>query len=652
MNQRAPLCLAAAVALSLAFALTVVRLGEAREGAAPEDSSTKSARDVAAALDQVITLRLELDGVAPAARSDDTEFLRRLYLDLVGTVPTPQEVEAFGAAGGSDKRARKIEELLASEAYAENWATWWYHTLTGLSPHQRRAREGQGGRFLAGEAGKTFHGWLSTQMSSNRPYDELVQELVTATGRTDENGAAGFMARWESNANNAAGAVAKSFLGVQIQCAQCHDHIYETEWKQVDFKGMAAFFATTSARRVPEYREVRRLRALMQGAGKGTDRMDADASGEMDGGRSGGAGDKPKERTYDGMTRQELAAKMRELRKYNNIVDVQDAKVNPRQAERMRRNLAKAKKAQPERMERMALMATTPKFWLDAEAADLPGIPRRYLLARWITADDNPYFARALANKLWAALMGRGIVSPTEDFNSFNEASHPKILEILAEDFRTNGYDLKRVLRILANTETYQRSSRWTGEESPDPAQFAKAPVRPLSMEQFYFSLVRATGMEERLDQVSRRQGQQIQQAIFSTFSFVFDDDEGKEEQDFSGSIPQGLFLMNGELFQRAISAGREAPQRKGKRRRDRRGRDRRARSMGPAQTAFGRLLREETSAAERVQQIYLRAYGRKPEAAEQRLAIESVKQAGDDRQAWEDFFWAILNSAEFMTNH
>jgi len=647
---RPVLVLAAAVALTLGLGLA--QPGEARE----TDSKPSDWRTVTAAVDRVIRDRLELDGVQPAPRSDDSEFLRRLYLDLVGTVPTPNEVEAFLGDRARDKRARKIDELLAGEAYAENWATWWFRTLTGLSPHRGRARQGQGGRYLAGEGGARFHSWLSEQMASNRPFDEMAADLITATGRTDENGAAGYMARWEGNSNNMAGAVSKNFLGVQIQCAQCHDHIYEERWKQDDFRGMAAFFANTRPRRVPEYAELRRLRTQLSGGKKGaakqagdlrrpgkqggTPENGGDMDGEMGAGMDADAGSRD---------RREMAAKMRELRKYANIVDVQDAQVNPRQIERMKRAMESkrpgARKIRPEQKERMSLMATTPKFWMGPEAADLAGISRRYLLARWITSEENPYFARALVNKLWAALMGRGIVSPADDFNSFNAPSHPKMLALLSDDFKAGGYDLKRVIRILVNTETYQRTSRWSEQEAPDAAQFAKAPVRPLTIEQLYFSLVRATGVEKRLSKASRKQGQQIQQAIFSTFSFVFDDDEGKEEQDFAGSIPQGLFLMNGELLQRAISGGKDLPQRKGRNnRRNRRGR--------PTQSAFEELLRAEASATARVERIYLQAYGRRPDPEETREATQFVKSKGDTRQAWEDFFWAVLNSAEFMTNH
>lgn len=658
-----PLALAGALAMGV---LALVGGVGVAEESADGTSSTQMWQSVTAKLDAIIDAKLAEEEVKPAGRSSDSEFLRRLYLDLVGTVPTPAEVEAFVADRSRGKRAAKIEELLASDSYDEHQASFWFRTLTGLSVHQRRQREGQGGRYVTGEGGKRFHQWLSDQVAANRPYNEMVQDLISATGRTDENGATGYIARWESNANNTAGAVARHFLGVQIQCAQCHDHLYEPDWKQKDFIGMAAFFATTRVQRVPEYNQLRQLRDAMnkqQAAQRAAERGEKPADRElrapgkgdapgmdsMDGmdGPSEGEAKKGKGRRgrpdYSGMSPQEIRAKVSELRKYANLVEVKDQRVNPRQSKRYLERMKKNKN--PQLAERAQLMATTPKFWMGAEAADAYGIPRRMLLGRWVTSDDNPYFARTLVNRMWGHFMGRGVVHPVDDFNSFQAPSHPEILEVLAADFKANGYDLRRVHRILLNTETYQRSSRWTADEEPDPILFAKAPVRPLDTEQLYFAITRATGVETALNRTSRRQQQAIQQAIFSMFTFVFDDDEGKAEEDFSGSIPQGLFLMNGELLQRALSGGREIPQNK-------RGRNNRRFRNKPAQSMLEGLLRNEKSPSARVEHLYLRAYGRKPDSSERNAAVSFVKSQGAGPQAYEDLFWAILNSAEFMTNH
>jgi hypothetical protein len=625
------------------------RAGEGTSTAAPDWQG------VSAALDRIVEDKLSENGLQPAPRSDDAEFLRRVTLDLLGTVPTPDEVAAFLADHRPDKRARKIDDLIASGAYAEHQASFWFRTLTGLSVYQGRQREGQGGRYVTGEGGRTFHRWLADQITRNRPYDQMVRDMLTATGRTDQNGAAGYLARWEGNVNNTVGAVAKNFLGVQIQCCQCHDHKYESAWKQKDFKGMAAFFALTSVRRVPEYAQLQRLRREMLGKkGKG-----AGKAGKQDTPKGKGAGRELQRpgQAGDGMDasgagRQAMAERLRELRKYANIVDVEDAPPpNARQLERVRKRLTRMKTKRPELKDRVALMDVTPKFWMGDVAADVTGIPRRLLLARWITADDNPYFARELVNRMWGQFMGRGIVQPVDDFNSFQQPSHPEALALLVSDFKAHGYDLQRLQRILLNTATYQRTSRWTAKEQPDPSLFAKAAVRPLDTEQLYFSLVRATGLETALSRLSRRRGQAVQQAIFSKFTFIFDDDEGASQEDFSGSIPEGLFLMNGDLLQRALGGNRPTPARTTRRAR-RGGRNGRARARRAAGTLLEQLLADTSDDGARVNRLYLRAYGRPPASAERSAAVRFVKHEGSTLSAYQDLFWAILNSAEFMTNH
>jgi hypothetical protein len=533
----------------------------ASEETTPGDGSWVRAT---AAVDAHIDARLAEEGVRPAARSDDSEYLRRVYLDVVGTVPTADEVESFLADRSPDKRAKVLEVLLAGPAYADYWATWWFRTLTGITGATLKGG-GQGLRLLRGENGDTFREWLHLQMEKNRPYDEFASDLISATGRTDENGATGLYARWEGKPNDLAGSVARTFLGVRIQCAQCHDHVYEPEWKQKDFQGMAAFFATSFPRRVE---------------------MEAGAKGRY-------------------------------------AAEVTDFEM-PERA-RGRRALAQGKELPEELKQRFELAGVTPKFWMGSEAKDLPGVPRRMLLARWVAAEENPYFARALVNRYFEHFFGRGFVTPVDDFGSFNTPSHPELLDTLARDFASSGFDLKRLVRVLVRSEGYQRTSRWTGEEPPDPSLFARAPVRPLSTEQLFLSLGRASGLERRLDAVSRRQGREARQGFFTAFSFVFDDDEMAESEDFQGSIPQGLFLMNDSVVQTAVSA-----------------------RVG---TTVAEVLRSTDRESERIRRLYLSAFAREPDATEANRALAVVRR-GDGTQGYEDLFWALLNSAEFTTNH
>jgi hypothetical protein len=252
------------------------------------------------------------------------------------------------------------------------------------------------------------------------------------------------------------------------------------------------------------------------------------------------------------------------------------------------------------------------------------------MLARWMTAPENPYFAQGLVNRYWGHLLGRGLIHPVDDFSSVNAPSHPDLLTLLAQDFREHGHDLKRLLRILTNSATYQRSSRWTESEQPDAALFALAPVRSLSNEQLYQALVRASGSEgllERLDKQMRGQAYgRGARASFAAFTFLFDDDEGAEDDGFAGSIPQGLFLMNGRMLQSAL--------------------------QGLPGTTVAKVLADETTDAGRVRTLYLAAYGREPDSEERRQALAHVHRTKDRQAGWQDLFWVLLNSAEFMSNH
>lgn len=613
-------------ALLLAVGATSVLAGEPE---APAAAARPSWARTVAAIDAAIEERLQHEGVTAAAPADDAEFLRRVTLDLTGTIPTAAEAEAFLADRAPDKRARVIDALLASPAYAEHWSHVWYRLLTGVTPNAGQ-RGDQDLRFLRGPADATFQAWLLERMQQNTPYNQMVEALISATGRTNANGATGWYARWEGKPNDLAGAVSRTFLGVKIACAQCHDHMYEPTWKQKDFQGMAAFFVTSAARPVPEYqqayREVEKLR----------EQMLAERKAAGDGMAEGADGAKPKAAGGAGLDERELRRNpaLREALMNRFVMDVQD--LEPRTLGVPGR--ARPNKDLPEAVqERLALADIRPKAWMGPTLPDLPGVSRRMLLARWVTSDDNPYFARALVNRYWGLLLGSGFVNPVDDFTSMNPPSHPGLLDLLAADLKASGYDLRHLLRVIANSATYQRSSRWTGATEPDPALFARAAVRSLTNEQLYDALLRATGTEsavERLGGGARGPGAgpgvgRGGNAVFAAFAFLFDDDEGQEADGFAGSIPQGLFLMNGRLLQGALSAL-------------------------PGST-LTRVLETERTDAGRVRALYLAAYGREPEAEERRQALTFVRRAAvskDERAGWQDLFWVLLNSAEFMSNH
>jgi hypothetical protein len=611
----------------LARRLAVVLLGAglaaawaATLEAAPETTADAGWTRTRAAVDAAVEEKLREAGVAGAPAADDAEFLRRVTLDLTGTIPTADEARAFLESKDPAKRALKIEALLGSPAYAEFWSHWWYRTLTGMTPNAGK-REGEQARLLRGPADEAFQAWLARQFQENAPYDRFATALITATGRTNENGATGWFARWDGKPNDLAGAVAKTFLGVKIQCAQCHDHMYEPTWKQKDFQGMASFFVLSAPRPVPEYqqayREVEKLREqrMKEMGEEGEAAPDKNGNGKPD-----------KKALLDGELRKDPA--LRDALRNRFVMDIVDAEPGS-----LARGLGRVPKDKlPEGLqERTELASVTPKAWMGPTLPDLPGLTRREMLARWVTSPDNPYFARALVNRYWGHLFGRGLVDPVDDFTSMNPPSHPALLDLLAADFRANGHDVKRLLRILVSTAAYQRTSVGTAPDEPDPALFAKAAVKSLSNEQLFHALVTATGTQGLIERGGRRDALGTgygrgRDAAFTAFTFLFEDDEGAEADDFAGSIPQGLFLMNGRMIQGALS--------------------------GLPGATVSRALADEPTDAARVERLYLSAYGRTPDADERRAALAYVKQGADERAGWQDLFWVLLNSAEFMSNH
>lgn len=613
-----PRRVAALLALLLVLGTTSALL------AGPEAPAAAAAgrdwRPTAEALDAAFDAALSAAGVTPTGPSDDGEFLRRVQLDLTGRIPSAAEATAFLADRAPGKRERKVEELLASEEYSTFWSHWWYRVLTGLTPgaSMQRGQATGVGTLLRGPANDTFQAWLLEQVRANRPYDAFVRDLLTATGQTNRNGATGFYARWEGKPNELAGAVSKTFLGVKIQCAQCHDHMYEPTWKQEDFRGMASFFVLTVPRPVPEYqqayREVEKAREARI--------KEREDRGEpaMEGERTPGRLQREGAAEALGMT----PAQVREAFANRNVMDIID--LDPRLL-----NLPPRRPDNEQAVERAALARITPKAWMGPALPDLPGLSRRQMLARWVTSPTNPYFATAIANRLVGHLFGRGLVNPIDDFTSVNPPSHPEVLERLASDLKAHGYDLKRLLRILVNTRAYQRTSRWEGSPEPDPQLFARGPVKSLSSEQMFESLMEAVGGDALLEAASRRvRGSPLagraRDLGFAAFSFVFEDDEGAEADEFAGNIPQGLFLLNGRLIQGALSS--------------------------LPGTTVTRVLAAHEADKDRLDAFYLAAYARTPAPDERRMALDFVRRSKDERAGWQDLFWVLLNSAEFMSNH
>src|SRR5262249_25253124 len=329
---------------------------------------------------------------------------RRAYLDLTGVIPPADKAAAFLDSRRPQKRAELIDELLASPNYGRHMGDLWQALLLAQTDVYSR-----------GLPAEPLVNWFAEGFNSNKPWDRQVIELLTSTGTQDQNGATTFFLalRYPDKVTDT---VCRVFLGIQLQCAQCHNHPF-TSWKRAEYWGMAAFFS----------------------------KVDDGAPQKLF----------------------KVAAP----------------------------NVVEAATIQKKRLPDSALNVA-PRF-LGGEAPRLDGKdPYRPALARWLTSEQNPYFARATVNRVWAQFFGRGLVNPVDNLSEENPASHPELFEALARQFARNGFDMKYLARAICNSQAYQRSSSPVGREDSE-ALYASMTIKPMTPEQLHDSLARVLGPSE-----------------------------------------------------------------------------------------------------------------------------------------------------------
>ncbi len=438
--------------------------------------------------------------LVPSNAATDGEWCRRVYLDLIGRVPTVDELNAYLAERKRDKRAELVDRLLGEEfnaEYVRNWTTLWTNILIGRTGGMDR-------RSLVDRDG--MHAYLADTLKYNKAYDELAKDVITATGSCrpgdeDFNGAANFLAdKMAEEGVQATARTSQVFLGMAVQCTQCHNHPFN-EHKQNQFWEMNAFFRQTRVERLERGEDRQRF------VGKVVNR---DFRGE------GGNADK--------------AEIYYELRN------------------------GKLKVAYPVFVDGTALAALYAAKGEDfGDHGALADVNRREELAKLILASRE--FDRAIVNRMWAHFLGFGFTKPIDDIGPHNPPSHPELLDQLGKSFRDGGFDLKKLMRWIVLSEAYSLSSQITGRnEDDDPAlgakpMFSRFYLRQMEAEQLYESLIVATAADNTY---SREQSAAMKERWLGQFSSAFGTDENDESTTFNGSIPQALALMNGELVRRA----------------------------------------------------------------------------------------------------
>ncbi|WP_345685716.1 DUF1549 domain-containing protein [Novipirellula caenicola] len=431
--------------------------------------------------------------IRPAPEVDDATWCRRVYLDVIGRIPTLEELKTFLDSKGNDKRAKLVDQLLYddkyTEEYANHWGSIWTNVLIGRSGGTDR-------RSMTSRDG--MQKYLRDSFATNKPYNTMVYELVTAEGTTKPgtdkfNGAVNFLVDKVNDENGvlATSSTSRIFLGQQVQCTQCHNHPFN-QWKQQKFWEFNSFF-----------RQTRSLRRFVDGT------RDIDHAELVSEDFAGEAGD-----PNDALVFYEL-----------------------------RNGLTKV---------------AYPVFTDGTEIAKsgyVSEVNRRQELGRLML--ESEFLDKMAVNRIWSHFLGFGFTKPIDDLGPHNPASHPALLEDLAKEFRKNSYDTKQLITWITLSRPYQlKALLGPANEIDDPSigempKFSRFYLRQMSAEQLYQSLVSSTnaGGGGSYEEQERQRREWMQQ-----FVVAFGTDEGDEATTFNGSIPQALMLFNGDLVKNATS--------------------------------------------------------------------------------------------------
>jgi uncharacterized protein DUF1549/uncharacterized protein DUF1553 len=494
--------------------------------------TTKDAAEIARLIDAEIAKKLTAAGITASARSTDEEFLRRAYLDITGVIPSADKAREFLDDKSADKRAKLLDELLADSNYGRRMADIW---TAKLFPRD------SANRFVMREP---LYKWFEEKFNGNEPWDKLVTNLVTATGTVEDNPAVTYLLA-NRTIDKLTDTVGQHFLGIQLQCAQCHNHPFTT-WKQTEYWGMAAFFSKVKADNP-------------RNANKG--------------------GDNTKIGVTEGPGR-------------------------------------RAKDFLPESAK------TVPAKFLGGKEPSLdPREPFRPILATWMTAPENPYFARALVNRTWAHLFGRGIVHPVDDMIPELEPSHPELIDALARHIATTGeFDMKYLIKAICLSDAYQRTSKPTADNRSDTALFSHMRMKVMSPEQLFDSLARVTGnigagIEPKRAKLPMQRGAPVG-ARAQFVNFFLAGAESASAVDYEAGIPQALRLMNAPIANNPLLARR--------------------------------IVGSSAKPEEALEALYLATLSRRP-TTEERSALQAyLSKATAPAQAYSDILWVLLNGSEF----
>jgi hypothetical protein len=501
------------------------------------------------AIDAEVAAAWKQEKITPAKPAGDAEFLRRVYLDLAGAIPSHDETVAFLNSTEPAKREQLIDRLLADPRFAQHQADVWDMLLFGRNPPGFETHKRDG-----------FQAWLRGRFEKNVPYDVWTRELLKAEGNSVDNGAL-YYVQYRNAPEDAAEAISQKFLGVQLHCARCHDHPYE-KWTQRDFYGVAAFLA--------------RLEVVQVGK-KGVENLYA--IGEKNSG----------DIQFIGPAKDAAPGKKGEPIKPKFLLG--------KPLEEPEAAAGKETKFAPNKM--------PPK----------PSFSRKDSLADWITSPNNPYFARAVANRVWAQYLGRGLVQPVDNLSASNKPSHPVLLDEMTRELISHKFDLKWYIRELVNSKTYQLAGAGKGEAAPEWFEHARS--RPLSAEELADAWRTAVGYTA----ADKKAGSSRFRPLEGAYVMQFFGSPNTGVGEFQGGLHEHLYLNNGPLLQ-MISAGK-----------------------GSLEEFVGDKTKPINA---RVDRLFLSTLNRPPTDRERTKFTQFLTDGGPAADA----VWVLITCSEFRFNH
>jgi hypothetical protein len=487
-------------------------------------------------VDELIFDKLRKVNIAPSQLSTDSQFLRRVFLDTLGTLPTAEESQAFLSDGDPKKRDKLIDALLERPEYAQFWALKWGDLFMI--------------RDIFNMNNTAFaHEYFRRNFAEDRPYTDVAREMITGVGSLAEVGPNNFYSREDRRpAEEYATLVSQTLLGVSLECARCHDHPKE-KWKRDDFLGLAAFFSQVKMKERNGYRP------------------------------------------FEGFVVLDYAAEFK----------------HPQSRQVVR-----------------------PRLPDGSEPMIGPMRDRRELLAQWITAPKNPFFARATVNRVWKQLFGKGIVDPVDDFRVTNPPTNPELLDRLAEYFAEQNFRFKPLMKLMLRSSAYQLASASNDTNAEDSINYSRYYLRKLTAEQLLDAVGDVTGVPERFMGFYRgkRAIDLPDPGVPSYFLATFNRpirDTAKCERTGAPTITQAMHFMNGAAIQGKIK---------------------------DAEGGLHAMIASGESDDRIIEHFYLASYSRPPKPEELALAKTFMSKQSDREHGLQGVVWALLNSKEFLFNH